>query len=134
MSERGRPTDYRPEYCNEIIELGRSGKSMAEMAQAFNVTRTSLYEWASVHPEFSTALTHAREFAQCWWEAQAQQNLENRNFNSKLWEVTVRSRFKDDYTDTKKHIGDKENPVQVNHTGDLLAGLADVFLNAPGKK
>ena len=35
----GRPTDYRPEYCERVIELGRLGMSVVEMAADIGVAR-----------------------------------------------------------------------------------------------
>jgi len=95
----GRPTKYKPEYCERVIELGREGKSIAQMAAAFEVDKASIFDWAAAHEDFSTALARARTLSQTWWEDKAQQNLACRDFNAHLWLKSVASRFREDYTE-----------------------------------
>lgn len=95
----GRPSKYKPEFCEQILELGRQGKSIAQMAAAFDVDKASIYDWAAAHEEFSTALARAKTYSQTWWEDKAQQNLGTRDFNAQLWLKSVASRFRDDYTE-----------------------------------
>ena len=125
----GRPTLYRPEYCETVIELGREGKSLVQMAAHFDVSRPTISEWASEHPEFSKALDRAKVHAQNWWENQAQTGMYARGFNSKVWEVSVRARFRDDYTERKEVSGPNGGPVQVTHALDV-SGLDDDQLDA----
>lgn len=66
-SKTGRPTKYRPEMCDLVIEAGREGCAVAEMASRCDVCIDTIYEWAKVHPEFSDALTRAQNEAEAWW-------------------------------------------------------------------
>lgn len=104
----GRPTKYKPEYCEEIIALGKQGKSIAQMAAHFDVDKASIYDWAANHEEFSTALARARACSQTWWEDKAQENLGCRDFNAQLWLKSVASRFREDYTE--KQITEVSGP------------------------
>lgn len=111
----GRPSKYRPEYCDEIIELGKNGKSIAQMAAHFDVDKASVFRWAEEHEDFRTALARAKAHSQKWWEDQAQKNLSDRNFNAQLWLKSVASRFRDDYTErTQTELsGPNGAPVRV---------------------
>lgn len=113
----GRPTDYRPEYCERVLELGQEGKSHAQMAAALGVSRMSLYRWAEAHPEFRDAITHARDLAQAWWEDKGQDGLVMPGFNSSLWAKSVSARFPDDYTERQKRelTGANGGPVEQVH-------------------
>jgi hypothetical protein len=105
----GRPTKYKPEYCEQIIQLGKEGKSIAQMASFFDVDKASIFDWAAAHEDFSTALACARAHSQTWWEDKAQQNLASRDFNAQLWLKSVASRFRDDYTErTQTEITGKD--------------------------
>ena len=105
----GRPTKYKPEYCEQIIQLGKEGKSIAQMASFFDVDKASIFDWAASHEDFSTALARARVHSQNWWEDKAQQNLASRDFNAQLWLKSVASRFRDDYTErTQTEITGKD--------------------------
>lgn len=98
----GRPTLYDPSHCERVIQLGRDGKSHAQMAAALDVSRQTLYDWADAHSEFLGAITRAKDLAQAWWEDRGQENLGNREFNASLWTKQVSCRFRDDYTDKQQ--------------------------------
>lgn len=85
----GRPTKYKPEYCQDIIEFFEShpltitkvktirhkdgsveeeeyeapGKPplLYRYAQKLGVTRDTLHEWGTQHPDFSDALKKAKD-------------------------------------------------------------------------
>jgi len=110
----GRPTLYQPEYCERVIALGKEGASIAAMACEFDVSRESLYEWGRVHPEFSDALTRARENAQVYWERKGELGIEADKFNGGVWAKIVGCRFPD-YQDRNKVelSGAGGGPVQM---------------------
>lgn len=56
----GRPTDYKPEYCERVIEYGKEGLLPVSMASRLCVTKDTLHQWAKVHKEFSDAFNEAR--------------------------------------------------------------------------
>ena len=124
----GRPSKYKPEYCEEVIALGKLGKSIAQMAAHFDVDKASIYDWAAAQEDFSTALARARVHSQTWWENAAQENIKDRNFNAQLWLKSVASRFRDDYTERQQTevTGANGGPVQVqSHVLDAKALDAD---------
>lgn len=51
----GRPTKYKPEYCDQAKKLALLGLTDVEMAEFFEICEDTLYEWKNVHPEFSEA-------------------------------------------------------------------------------
>lgn len=63
----GRPSKYKKAFCAKIIELGKQGMCVAEMADEIDVMISTLYEWANVHPEFSEAFSRAQEAAEGYW-------------------------------------------------------------------
>lgn len=93
----GRPSKYRPEFCEQILNLGARGKSVSQMASYFNVNRKTLDQWALDHEEFSAAFTQAKEYGQTFWENVGEKGLFERNFNSALYHNTMRSRYRGDY-------------------------------------
>lgn len=97
----GRPTKYKPEYCERVIEMATEGASMAEYAAEFGIDRTTLFDWRDQHEEFSTALARAKVLEQAWFEREARMNMRNKEFNSNLWYRSALSRFRDDYAEKK---------------------------------
>jgi hypothetical protein len=56
----GRPTEYRPEYCQAVIDLMAQGFSLTAFAASICVAKDTVYEWIKVHPQFSDAVARAR--------------------------------------------------------------------------
>ncbi len=63
----GRPSLYSPDMCERIIEAGKQGMAVAEMASELGVAKSTLYLWAKEHPEFSDSFTSAQDEAEAWW-------------------------------------------------------------------
>lgn len=57
----GRPTDYRPEYCEQALELCLNGATDEEIADTFGVHVATLYRWKAKYPEFREALKAGKE-------------------------------------------------------------------------
>lgn len=110
----GRPTEYKPEYCEKIIELGRNGFSKAQMAAELGVCRNTLDAWCRSHEEFLRAFARACDYSLAYWENLALKNLENRNFQVHLWTRSMAARFPDDYTEKKQQeiSGPGGSPLQ----------------------
>jgi len=113
----GRPSKYKPEFCEQVIDLGKAGKSQVQIAVELGIPRTTMLSWADAHEEFSTALTRAKECEQAWWEDQAQNGKAQELIGASVWAKSVAARFRDDYTERQK--------VDMNVTSheDALAEL-----------
>lgn len=110
----GRPTDYDPEYCDLVIDLGKQGKSKAYMAAEIGVARQTLENWAAAHPEFMDAMTRAMTFAQAWWEDAGQKGMTADKFNASVWSRSMAARFPEDWRETtrQEQTGPNGGPVQ----------------------
>lgn len=124
-----RPTLYDPSYCDRVVELGKEGKSKAQMAADIGVHRETLDEWAKVHPEFSDSITRARNYSQAWWEAEVQRGIWSREFNAAAWAKSMSARFPDDYSDRSKLelTGKDGGPVQIddNQAATKMAAILE---------
>lgn len=116
MAIKGRPTDYKPEYCDLALSMGSEGCSVVELAVAIGVHRDTVYGWAETIPEFSDAFSRARDACQAWWERQGRVGLTTPGFNSSLWSKNMGCRFKGDWTETSKQeiSGPQGAPVAIN--------------------
>lgn len=123
MPKVGRPSTYDPSYCDVVIELGRLGKSKAQMASHFEVSRQTIDNWADAHPEFLEALNRAMAHCQAWWEDQAQSGMFTPGFNAAVWKKSVEARFRDDYTE-KREIDHKSSDGSMTPVRIELVPLA----------
>lgn len=122
----GRPSLYRPEYCEKVIELGRKGCSPAEIASDLDVDRATLIRWSGEHEEFRTALTRAKIHEQAWWEKAGKAGMVADRFNAQVWTKSVAARFREDYTERQELTGAAGGPVAVANVD--LRGLSDADL------
>lgn len=112
----GRPSGYDPAYCERVIELGRAGYSIVEMAAEIGVHRETLEEnWPAAHEEFSEAFTRARLLSQAWWERQGRENLKESGFQSALYSRSMAARFPRDWREVKgtELTGKDGAPIQT---------------------
>jgi len=78
----GHPTDYKPEYCKEVIRLAKTNMNLYLIAEEWEVTKTTLLQWAKVHKEFSTAYARAGNILSGILQKKCDDNIENRDFNA----------------------------------------------------
>jgi len=102
----GRPTLYDPKYCEEVVTLGRIGKSVEQIAANLDLSLRVLYAWRDKHEEFMHAMEYAKELEQAWWEEQAQaymvENKESDRLNASLWSRSMAARFPKKYRESTK--------------------------------
>lgn len=113
--KRGRPSDYKPEYCERVIEMGRLGYTKAMMARDLDVARMTLDNWADAHPDFLYALTRARDLALAFMEEKGMAGLDMAGFNAALYAKLMAGMFPGDYSDHKKveMTGKDGGPIAV---------------------
>ena len=95
--EVGRPTKYKPEYCEVVITLMSEGKSILHLARSLNVSRQTIYQWAVDHKEFSDTLDKGKDLAEAYWMDQGERGLWNEGkgitFNAPVWKYFMANRF-----------------------------------------
>lgn len=69
----GRPTKYRPEYDEQARKLCLMGAIDTELADFFEVSIDSIYEWKNAHQSFSEAIKQGK--------MQADSNVADRLYN-----------------------------------------------------
>jgi hypothetical protein len=56
----GRPSLYRDEYCDLVVEKMAEGLSLTAFAGFIRVSVDAVYDWIKVHRDFSDAVSRAR--------------------------------------------------------------------------
>lgn len=62
----GRPTKYRPEFCNMVMNadpIRSVGATDSAIADALGIDRATVFRWREEHPEFAAACAAAKEIA-----------------------------------------------------------------------
>jgi transposase-like protein len=122
----GRPSTYDPAYCEQVVELGRIGKSVEQIASRLNVSLRVLYDWRDKHEEFLHALELAKQHELSWWEEQAQaymvENKESDRLNASLWSRSMAARFPKKYRESTK------TEITGADGAPLLSGIQVTFV------
>jgi hypothetical protein len=112
----GRPSVYRPEACETVMQLGREGASRAEFALELGISFQTMRNWENTHPEFLEATTRAKELSQAWWEKQGRAGIWSRDFNAPAYRLQMLNRFRDDWRDKHdhEHTGKDGGPLDIS--------------------
>lgn len=102
----GRPSKYKPEYCQKLIEHCSEGLSFESFAGLLKINIDSIHEWSKKHPEFSDAKRIASNISRLWWERQGIDGLwevteyddrgkplKTKKLNSTVWVFNMKNRF-----------------------------------------
>lgn len=129
----GRPSKYKPEYCQLLIEHMSTGLSFESFAAVIKVNRDTLYAWEKDYPEFSDAKKEAFEQNLLFWEKHGIDGLYNtteydekgkptssKSINSTVWIFNMKNRHK--WGD--KQVG--EDDKKITHEGAIVVTSHDL--------
>jgi hypothetical protein len=89
----GRPTNYKPEYCQMLIDHMKEGGSIEEFCLEIDVCKQTIYNWTEQYPEFLDSKKRGESFSEGWWRKSGRKNLQNRDFNYTGWYMNMKNRF-----------------------------------------
>lgn len=112
-------TKYDPKMCETVIELGKTGASQKIMYSHLGISKTTADRWKKEKPEFAEAMDRAVVESQAWWEREALANLNNRTYNTRLFEVVTRAQFPADYKERMEIKQDIKQDVQIDFAGEV---------------
>jgi len=88
----GRPSSYKPDFCQRVISLMAEGRSLDGCAALLGVHPDSLYTWQKVHPEFSDAVKTGRAAATAFWESRLLDIAQGASGNAQAIQWALRNR------------------------------------------
>jgi hypothetical protein len=91
----GRPTNYKPEYCDLVVEHMSQGLSFETFGHVVKAHKQTLYEWTEKFQEFGDAKKRGELASQIFWEriGIAGTTGKLKNFNAASWIFNMRNRF-----------------------------------------
>jgi transposase len=97
VAKAGRPTKYKPEYCELLIEHMKAGLSFEAFGGvvAGGVAKDTIYGWVRKYPAFSDAKKIGESLSRLWWEKVAVLGMTGKikNFNATVWIFSMKNRF-----------------------------------------
>jgi hypothetical protein len=110
---------YVPEMCETVVELGKTGASQKIMFSELGISKSTAENWKKSKPEFAEAMDRAVVESQAWWEREALANLNNRTYNTRLFEIATRAQFPQDYKERMEIKQDIKQEVQIDFAGEV---------------
>lgn len=119
MSNAGRPTDYRPEYGDIIVDLMSAGFSLAAAASTLDVHRQRVYEWCERHPEFADAVNKGRVKRQMFLENRLLTADSSPHVTSTIF--ALKNAAPDDWREkvVNEHTGKDGGPIETKKELDM---------------
>lgn len=117
----GRPSTYKPAYCDEVINHCATGASLTSFAAEIGVARSTINKWMEDNPEFSEAVHKAKAKCAAWWERRGQQiALEGGGPGAATLVIFgLKNMGKEDWTERTLVGSDPENPMPSGFTINL---------------
>ena len=128
IKEPGRPTDYKSEYCVQIIEYGTSGKPILKFCADLGISRSTFYKWKDEYPEFKEASEIAKTKNASFWndEMGKQGTSQDKYPNSAQLKAYVAANI-DEYKTEVPNTNVTNNTLNISTMDfkDVLAKLSD---------
>lgn len=123
----GRPSKYKPEYCDLIIEHMSEGASITSFAAEIGVARSTIDEWANNYTEFSGAVKIGKAKCAAWWEKLGRNNAITGEGNATLVIFGLKNMAPEDFRDKQEvhQTGTMEHKHSIGEmTDEQLANIA----------
>ena len=114
----GRPSEFKAKYDHAtIISLMSEGAGKIEVCAALNICYDTLLAWSdpehdTFHKEFLESIKKGELLSQAWWEKKGREKLEEPKFNSTLWFMNVKNRF-------RKSPVSWSDKTELEHSGEV---------------
>jgi len=120
-----------PEWYNIIIDAGRNGHHITRFLQTLGISWESHRNLLKRNTKYLEAFNEYQKHCEEWWYNLAHESMSTdggKSFNSRLWTIIVKNKFKDHWRDEKSldvtTQGDKlnsDNKIQV----EIIRGTVD---------
>jgi hypothetical protein len=114
----GRPTLYRREMCDRLVEAMAEGLTAEAAAARIGISARSLFNWQKEHAEFLQSIQEGRQRSQLWWEERALAMANGESGNTQIVMLGLRNRSRaasgwNNDTVKLEHTGPEGGPVEV---------------------
>jgi hypothetical protein len=91
-----RPSEYKPEYCEELINKMALGMFDYEVFADWDISRDTFYRWLKEHPDLKQAKDIGLVKSYKWWTTEGKQRFADRDDKGfKYWISIMNNLFRD---------------------------------------
>jgi hypothetical protein len=118
----GRPSSYKPEYCQMLIDHMASGLSFESFGATIGHYRDITFEWAKKYPDFADAKKRGYDASYLFWDKTGLKGVwGGKEFNAAVYCFNMKNRF--GWRDQVNVSGDNEKPISISLSYDPKAKL-----------
>lgn len=122
----GRPSKYRPVYCNELISHLSEGASIASFAAEIGVARSTINQWAEDYPDFSEALQIAKAKCSAWWERRLRDQAVNGKGSTVATIFGLKNMAAEDWRDKQEiDLSSRDGSMSPKGLGDFYGASGE---------
>jgi hypothetical protein len=128
MARPANKLKYTPDMCQRVVELGQTGATQMVIFSDLGISSKTAKSYREKYPEFDEAMDRALVESQAFFEREGLANLNNRNYNTRLFEVITRAQFPHDYRERMEIKQEVKQTVSVDFNSavnDLLKQLKE---------
>lgn len=105
MSEIGRPSKYKDEFCQIVIDEMSKGFSITATAATLGVCKDTVYDWKKKIPAFSDAINQGYALGLKHFENLLMKKVDGtkRNVDTSCLLFVLKTRFHKEYGEIQKH-------------------------------
>ena len=117
----GRPTVYKPEFCDKAREILADGYSVLGFAGKIGVSKMTVYRWIDQYPEFRDAVKDGQAAAASWWEDRLRDIAYGKDGNATAAIFGLKNRGADVWCDkvAQEVSGPEGGPIKTETTLDV---------------
>jgi len=115
----GRPTKYRKEFCQMLIEHMKEGLSFESFGAKVDSSKQTLYDWLEKHQDFIDARRKGESYSRLKWEQLGMDGMTNKImfFNGNMWQFAMKNKFRDEWKD-QSHV-EEVSKKKIEITGSV---------------
>jgi|SRR3954464_5532491 hypothetical protein len=122
----GKPTKYKPEFCERLITHMSQGLSFESFAGSLSVCKQTVYNWRKLQKDFGIAFGIGIEKSRLFWERKGLEALHDKSINPAIWIFTMKCRFRDEWGEKLPEKSDEsvslnDLKILIEHAGLLKA-------------
>ena len=125
----GRPSTFKEEYCDDIVQFMSKGKSLAQWITKHGLREGQMKRWTSMFPKFREAKDRAILANMAYWEDVGERATvgEIPRFHGSTYRFMMKNRFPHVYKDV--HHTEQTTTIKfetfVNETGQIQQSSSD---------
>ena len=117
---------FNEDHAKIVLELGQQGASQKAMYAAIGISKDTAARLKKDDLKFAETMSMATTSAQAFWENMMLANIDNKTFNSRVAEISLRGQYPDDYRERMDIKQDIKQEVKIDfnkEVAELIAAL-----------